>query len=419
MNIGIVTDWMDTGAGVVSRQYVECLGKEHQVFIYARPLSLKKRHDPHWDLSNVEWSRKHIVPQGLWEKPFVRWLRKNNIDTVIFNEQRRWDAVCWAREAGVKVGAYVDYYTQKSVPLFALYDFLICNTKRHFSVFEWHPQAFYTPWGTDTNLFAPQTREDDAAGGVRFFISAGFDGHPEVWGNAHNRRGVEFALRAFLGVKGNARLIVHSQLSLEDCAANWQEMVQSDERIEWIHKTVRAPGLYYLGDVYLYPSKLDGIGLTLPEALSCGLAAITTDEAPMKEFVTDGENGRLIPVKMHRGRKDGYYWAESYCDEKALTGLMQAYVDDPSLVEQHKTVARQRAEMCLEWSKNSKELPGLLENVSRIELADRYNLLAQAGKAQDREDYPTTMELLLRAAGRWVRFLGLRQMLSHASGKES
>ena len=69
-----------------------------------------------------------------------------------------------------------------------------------------------------------------------------------------------------------------------------------DPRIEFIEKTVSAPGLYFRGDVYLYPTRLEGIGLTICEALASGLPVITTNDAPMNEFVIDGETGYLVDV---------------------------------------------------------------------------------------------------------------------------
>lgn len=404
MNIGIITDWMDTGAGMVSRQYVESLKNDHSVFVFARPLSSFNKNDPYWNQPNVTWSDIQEIPQKLPKKQFLTWLRKSHIEIVIFNEQRRWDAVCWAKDAGVITGAYVDYYTQKSVPLFALYDFLICNTQRHYSVFNWHNQAIYLPWGTDTNLFAPHS-DAQTSGNIRFFMNAGFDGRPDGWGNAHNRRGGDIALQAFSKVHGNASLIIHSQMPLNCCAQYWQNIVKNDERIIWINQTVRPPGLYHQGNVYLYPSKLDGIGLTLPEALSCGLASITTDVAPMNEFVKEGINGRLIPAMLYKGRADGYYWAEAYCREDSLVNIMQEYVNNPDLVQQHSKKARQLALTHLDWRKNSASLSTKLCEITKVYRGDQDHALRKAARAQDRESYPTSTELLMRACKRKVNLL--------------
>jgi len=53
--------------------------------------------------------------------------------------------------------------------------------------------------------------------------------------------------------------------------------------------------LYYLGDVYVYPTTLDGLGLTVYEALASGLPVIATDVAPMNEIITE-DNGKLVKV---------------------------------------------------------------------------------------------------------------------------
>ena len=89
------------------------------------------------------------------ERPLKRGCLRSSLEVVFFNEQHQWRPVLLCNEVGVWTGAYIDYYTRETVPFFLCYDFLICNTKRHYSVFEWHPQAFYVPWGTDTDLYKP------------------------------------------------------------------------------------------------------------------------------------------------------------------------------------------------------------------------------------------------------------------------
>jgi glycosyltransferase involved in cell wall biosynthesis len=63
------------------------------------------------------------------------------------------------------------------------------------------------------------------------------------------------------------------------------ETIHKDSRIEFIEKTIPAPGLYFRGDVFVYPTRLEGIGLCVPEALACGLPVITTENSPMNKFV--------------------------------------------------------------------------------------------------------------------------------------
>ena len=82
------------------------------------------------------WNRK---------KDFIDWLKNRQIDVVLFNEQNWWIPVIWCKELGIKVGTYVDYYTEETVPFFAIYDYILCNTKRHYRLFKDLPQSFYIP----------------------------------------------------------------------------------------------------------------------------------------------------------------------------------------------------------------------------------------------------------------------------------
>ena len=49
---------------------------------------------------------------------FRQWIEQKGIEMVFFNEQRWWDPVLLCAELGVIAGAYVDYYTRSTVPLF-------------------------------------------------------------------------------------------------------------------------------------------------------------------------------------------------------------------------------------------------------------------------------------------------------------
>lgn len=378
MNIGIVTAWFPAGAGYVSKAYRKTLEKEHEVFIYARA-SNNMKNDPIWDDKQVTWAPKHYAITGIRINHFKNWIRNNKIETIIFNEQRFWLPILKAKKLGVSVGAYVDYYTQGSVSAFGIYDFLICNTKRHFSVFDWHPNCYYIPWGTDTKHFSPTEEKENHS--LRFLASAG-------WGGSHigERRGTLLALKSFIRLIGDCQLIIYSQVPFEKCISEFQNLVKSDKRIDFRFGTF-DPFPFEEGDVYLYPSRLDGIGLSLPEAISCGLAAITTDCAPMNEFVKDDFNGFLVKVNRYLGRQDGYYWAESICDLDSLTEKMQKYIDEPNLLKIHKKNARQFAVAQLDWDLNSKILLEIIQNKHFITLSPSIDLIQQI-KLLDQKNNP-------------------------------
>lgn len=358
MKIGIVTTWFERGAAYVSRAYMQTLAKDHEIFIYARGGEYAID-DPDWDMPNVTWGKKlENVNQKtyiIW-KDFKLWLIRNNINLIIFNEQNSWDIILHLRNKDILLGTYIDYYTPKTVPLFKFYDFLLCNTKRHYDVFKSHPQCFYLPWGTDTNLCAPMENKTKKKETV-FFHSAGM-------GGTNLRKGTDFLVNAFKKVRGNTRLIIHSQVSLKKYmpVAN---LIKNDNRIEFIEGTFPLPGLYHKGDIYVYPTRLEGIGLSIAEALSCGLPVITTDNPPMNEFVNHGSTGLLVKVDEFKTRYDNYYWPESICSETSLKNAMQSYVDQPELISTHSRNARKYALENLNWMENSKHLGKILNSVKR------------------------------------------------------
>ena len=363
MNIGIVTTWFDRGAAYVSKAYMDVLSKDQNVYIYARGGEKDSKGDPRWDLPNVTYGEKY-KPIGTRYQLFTKykrdyvdmlhfeaWLSGNGIDLVIFNEEHNVSLFNRTKRLGYTIGAYIDYYKKDTVKQFRRYDFLLCNTKRHYSVFRNFPNTFYYPWGTDINIFKPKPNNVCISdeGAISFFHSAGY-------GGVNNRKGTDLLLKAFHKVTGDCKLILHSQVPVSKYGNEVVDIIRRDARIQFIKKTVSAPGLYHLGDVFVYPSRLDGIGLCVPEALACGLPVITTDNAPMNEFVKDGVNGLLVSVKETRMREDSYYWPEKIACIDDLARKMQVYVDDRDVLAIHKRQCREFAETRLNWMKNASEL---------------------------------------------------------------
>ncbi len=378
MNIGIVTTWFERGAAYVSRQYQQTLEKAgNNVFIFARDGDYA-HDDPNWDKPNVHWARTWPITDAsrMQIRDFRRWLVVHQIELVIFNEQRVLWPIAICQRLGIRTVAYIDYYRETSVNRFACYDGLICNTKRHFSVFSWHPGAFYLPWGTDTSLYSPKDSETTlvSQGKVTFFHSAG----------CSDRKGTDFLIKAFANVNGPSKLVIHSQIDILRWFPEMTNLVRDLEacdRLVRITKTIPAPGLYHMGDVYVYPSRLEGIGLTICEAMSCGLPVIVPDNAPMNEFVDPSISGLLIAVHEYVSRADGYYWPMGIVSIDSLTEQMQFCVDHPVWVATAKRQARSKAIERWNWSANSQGLPTFLENLpSNGNKISRDNLVSRMVK---------------------------------------
>lgn len=356
MHIGIVTTWFERGAAIVSRAYMDVLSAEHDVHIYARGGERFARDSTKWNLPNVTWGRRlrgHLntrVDSGHLQ----RWLKGNHIDIVLFNEQHSWDIILdLRRSCDVLLGAYIDYYTPRTVPFFNLYDFLLCNTRRHFHVFRDHPQTLYIPWGTDLNLFRPRAKENQ---GVVFFHSSGM---------SPDRKGTDVLIAVFRRIPGNCQLIIHLQPN-RDHYAVLKRLAGDDPRIRLIEAEVGAPGLYHLGDVYVYPTLLEGIGLTIAEALASGLPVITTNEAPMNEFIIDGYNGKLVDIMRREPRWDGYYWPMARSSEEDLQKAMQFFMDRPESLPWFQAKARESAEILFNWKHNSRHLSPTLQRIKSL-----------------------------------------------------
>ncbi|MGA8903757.1 MAG: glycosyltransferase family 4 protein [Candidatus Bathyarchaeia archaeon] len=384
MNVGIVTTWFERGAAIVSRAYVDVLKQRHKVFVYARGGERYARDDEKWNNPYVTWGKvvRYSDTAVDW-RDFQRWVASNGIELLIFNEQQSWDIILRSLKLNIVLGAYVDYYTSETYRFFSLYDFLLCNTMRHYNLFKDHPGAMFIPWGTDLQVFRPRPRNRTGHETV-FFHSCGVSAY---------RKGTDILVKAFRKVSGSARLAIHSQGRLNGEVQTLAE-IAADPRIKLIEEEASGPGLYQLGDVYVYPSRLDGLGLTIAEALASGLPVITTDSPPMNEFVVDGFNGKLVDVAMFSRRSDDYYWPMSICNETKLADAMQFFVDNRSDIERFRLQAREDAEAKLDWRKNAESLPSIVERLSHRKQTDLELVKAVARYDRRRNRYPPWVEPL-------------------------
>lgn len=330
MNIGIVTTWFERGAAYVSRNYMSLLEQAgHNIYIFARGgEGASSTNAPEWNKENVTRYSKFInttIPTRI----FFRWIKDHKIDAILFNEQKEYKIVALTKKEfpSIKLGAYVDYYTEESRKWFNFFDFVICNTHRHMEAMESHPQKFYVTWGVDTNLYKPQVKDTN---NLVFFHSVGMS----------VRKGTDVLIDAFIqgNCYKNASLIIHTQIPIEKVSRYKKEDL-TKYNITVIEKTVPAPGLYYMGDVYVYPTRLDGLGLTMYEALSCGLPVITSDFPPMNEAVNN-DVGRLVKIDDYYCREDAYYYPMVKCSKDELMAAMKWYIENPSELKEQKLRAR-------------------------------------------------------------------------------
>lgn len=370
MNIGIVTAWFERGAAYVSKQFEDVLSQKNDVFIYARGGEKTAIGDANWDKDNVTWGLRRNSPFSntlISKKDFSKWVHSNHIDLVLFNEQEWLYPLLWCDELEIPTIAYIDYYKKNTIPLHSAYSALICNTKRHYSAFDWHNNAGYLPWGTDCNIYKPLDDQFKLVNEdyVTFFHSCGMNPY---------RKGTDILLLASEKIKEKFKLVLHSQIDLKSFFNEEINLainnLEKEGKLEIITKTVTAPGLYHMGDVYIYPSRLEGIGLTLAEAEACGLVPVTTNNAPMNEFVNK-DIGYLIGVSKYYSREDGYYWPECLPDMESLKTIMIDICNDKEKVVKLKKANYQYSIENLNWKKNSKQIFDIIDSVKYTPLNEK------------------------------------------------
>ena len=388
MNLGIVSVWDERGAGYVSKLYDEYLSEHFDVYIYNRGYSKNK-----FPFDQRVYNARKVSsskPMSIHKKEFKRWIDKNKIETILFNEQQSWDPIIWCKEWKIKTVAYIDYYTEQTVPLHDAYDLLICNTKRHLEAFKSHKNAKYYPWGTDVEIFTPKNNSNKVP---VFLHSCGY---------APTRKGTDSLIRAFKNIDLDYKLIIHTQVDLKKALPDEIPLIENllkSGKMELINKTITAPGLYFLADYYVYPTKLEGIGLTIAESISSGLIPIIPNCPPMIEFLPE-EHKYKIKVDHHVSRFDGYYWPQCIISEKHLEELINLAINDfPN--KNLKSTLRKWAIKKLDFRKNFKNLESEFKNL-KFQKAERE--LIQKIKMYE-SNRPLTHKKILKLINKLYKFL--------------
>ena len=358
--IGLVTAWFERGSGYVSRTYRRLLEPYADVAIYARG----GQRDAQWDADgNVFRQGFHggVNGTGIDLPTFETWLETEGIDLLIFNEQQDPEILYYV--AGrLPLIAYVDYYRPDTLGIFELYDTLLCHTQRHAEAFSWHRAFRFFPW-----CGFPDDSEVTPADGAPVFI------HNAGWLGINGRKGTLEALTAFQQVSDeDARLAIFSQVDAQ-CLPVWmRESVDADGRIAWRHGTYPPPGPYSEGNVYLYPARLDGIGLTVLEAMAAGRAVIAPSVAPYTDLVQPGRTGALVRTCSSRIREDGYYWPERGVDVAHLTDVMMEYANDPERVRHEGRMASEMVRAERSWACYGEHFAdAVLETLTRFQHSAR------------------------------------------------
>jgi len=330
MNVGIVTKWFNRGQPVVGRQLrsaVDQLG--HESFILARPrrekgpMSGALERTGVWDQPGVTEASRFEVPLG----EYVEWVRANGIDAVLCDQNYQFEELVELRRRGVRtIGRFVwEHFTREHldgarVAYEVIYSMTLAEQERYAL---WGLETPRVPYGVHPELL--EVAESGGHGGdrldvVRCLFPGGFIGH---------RKPLAPVVEAFARTTNpRLRLLVKAQVeraSLDQLLP----LIDSDPRIElrlgdepWDEhlRTIAAC------DVSVTPSRWEGLGLPLYEAMAFAMPAITNDDPPMNEVVEDGVNGLLVASHPDGTARSGI--PATRPDPEALTDAIERIADD-------------------------------------------------------------------------------------------
>ncbi|MCB0205322.1 MAG: methyltransferase domain-containing protein [Anaerolineae bacterium] len=185
-----------------------------------------------------------------------------------------------------------------------------------------HLESDLVPWSIPDPV-----RRDRCArpiGPVTFLLNAGMGG----W---RQRRGVDIALRAFALVRHSSQDIALLVKTIKPLARYAPADLLDTPGLRVVEGLLSRPDLMALheeADAVLYPSRWEGFGLSLLEALHAGLPVLATDGWPMNELVEHGHNGLLAAADQVGMVRLAAHWE---CDPQALAAAMLRFSDDPEL----------------------------------------------------------------------------------------
>lgn len=259
------------------------------------------------------------------------WVRDRNVDAVVFMEvhPNDWKRIAALKRAGILVAAYenLDLLRMGLVDRYGELDMILANTfyghERMGELVPGVPRVL-VPWGIPDPkpASAPKLIE---GGGVSYVHVAG-------WGGLNNRKNTDLVIRTFAEARlARSRLRLHTQKPLSEYGPDIERMAEQDPRIQVISRSVDSVmAAYRKADVVLCPSKREGLGLPIVEALASGRPVITSDGYMMKQWLVRDIHGWLCPGT---AQEDQMALPEIMVDESSLGELMERIDADPSDVQ--------------------------------------------------------------------------------------
>lgn len=156
----------------------------------------------------------------------------------------------------------------------------------------------YNPIDSDELRAAPQTDR----GALRRELRMP-DGAPVLIhvGRVSPQKGLLFAVRALASIReGYPQVHLVSAGATDDQV--WHARLRQEaeragvaDRVHFLGARRDIPDILRAGDVFVFPSLHEGLGIALVEAMAVGSACVASATGPIPEVIRHGENGWLVP----------------------------------------------------------------------------------------------------------------------------
>ena len=366
--IGIVTAWGECGMGYIAKNWIYTIKKypdllEYKIFCRA----VDKFTSFRWGGDNVTQGPESM---DINNNIFWDWVDNYKPDIILFQDQNTYsnskmvNETNKLRKMGIKLINYADWIYREDLKNYrGLYDINLAHVNRNYQWFIENKleSPVYIKWGVILKNFPYIKRT--VKNEVKFYINLG---------SGTERKGYQFIPKALNIMKGNIlirnispinrpyKFIIScqdkSQININN---KFLKNINGNNNCKIIFKTAnnKSGGLFDLGDVYIYPTTMEGVGLTITEEVSTGMPVVTTNSSTMNEWFNDNKEGRLINVR--KREKTAMALEKVYPNVNHLAEIMIDYIDNPSKVTEQSINARKNVETNYNWDERDEQILNL------------------------------------------------------------
>lgn len=370
VRVGLVTAWGECGMGYLARNWVNTFDRypervEYQIYSRANP----------W-LTPLRWHGPNVVDgpedMAIDHPSFWQWVDAFKPDIILFQDQNIYgpsemrDECARLRKMGIKLINYPDWIMAGDIEKYqGLYDINLAHVKRNYNwLVDGNVESpTYIPWGVIIENFP--FIERSAKEIVRFYINLGTGTKRK--GYAAIPRAIDRmeggSLRRLLGLRREMNysfIATAVENSSRELGQPFVKYFERHPKCELRYQTANNAegGLFGLGDVYVYPTTREGVGLTITEAMCTGMPVVTTDYPTMNEWFDDGVEGRLIRIR--KTKKGSMQMDKAVADTNHLAEIMLDYIENPGKIIEQSHAARKRVERDYNWLDRDEQILKLL-----------------------------------------------------------